>query len=100
MSQPGVAITLLKLASLSGAARELAESAGTAVRLTARGAKKSLELAGDIGEAAARGLEVDPNLGRRVAQAGTIGAGIYGAKRGKDKVEQFRYMHNFPPGGY
>lgn len=96
MSQRGVPITMLKVASLSGAARELAESAGTAARLTGRAAKGAFHLSGDIGESLARGLEVDPAAGRLVGQAGAIGAGVYGVKRGKDKLEQFRYMHNFP----
>src|SRR4051812_19028248 len=77
--------------SISRRTGELAASFGKTV-------KGGLSSAGDIGENFAKGMggqETGREIGRRVAQAGVLAGGAGLALSGRNKLDEWRYNHNF-----
>jgi hypothetical protein len=87
-----VARVLLKTASEGN----LLVPLGKALRRAGEGAKYVHHQAGRAGAGIAEGLgtgETGQLVGRRAAQAAAAGTGLVGAKKGKRKVDEFRYRH-------
>ncbi len=95
----GRAISAIKLAAMSRATVELAESLGAVPGAVLRAGKGALRHTGDIGEAVARGAGHDPKTGRLLAQGGLLVGGAYAARRGSDRYENWKYQHGFYTGG-
>lgn len=95
----GRAISAIKLAAVSRATVELAESLGALPGVALRAGKGVVRHAGDVGEALARGAGHDPKTGRLLAQGGLLAGGVYATRRGKDKLDNWKYQHGFYTGG-
>lgn len=95
----GRAISVVKLAALSRATVELAETLGSVPGAVIRAGGGTLRHAGEVGAAAARGAGHDPAVGKLLAQGGLIAGGAYAVRRGKDKVDNWKYQHGFYNGG-
>lgn len=87
-----VARLLLKTAAANGAGRVL----GKVLLGGAHAAKSTVQAAGTFGQGVAEGLGAGQGgriLGKRLGQTAALGAGYVGAKKGKRKVDEFRYRH-------
>lgn len=92
---PGRAISVVKLAAMSRAAVEAAESLGAIPGALARAGKGTLNFAGEIGSGLAHGAGVDRKTGEILGKGVLLGGGVYAAKRGKDRVDNWKYQHGF-----
>lgn len=92
---PGRAISVVKLAAMSRAAVEAAESLGAVPGALIRAGKGTLHFAGELGAGIAHGAGVDRKTGEILGKGALIGGGIYAAKRSKDRVDNWKYQHGF-----
>jgi hypothetical protein len=83
---------LMKLA----AGIDLAEGVGKAIAATSRGVRKGYHYAGSVGERVAKGMgagSTGQTVGSALGKGAVVGTGALGAKKGKRKVDEFRYRH-------
>lgn len=92
MIRQGRYISLLKAASRASAISTGGEALGKALLLAGKGAKGTQKGFGDIGEAVAKGLKMDPRKGRAAGKAVLPTAGTVGAAE-TDKGKQLRARH-------
>jgi hypothetical protein len=92
-----VARLLLKVASARGIARPL----GKALRLGVTTGGKAVRAAGEAGAGIAEGLgasESGQSVGKLLGQGAAVGAGVGTARKGKRKVDEWRYRNGLYSG--
>jgi hypothetical protein len=75
---------------------DLAEGVGKGIAAAAKGVKHVYQGAGSVGSRVAKGMgasSLGQTAGSVAGKAAVVGTGAVGAKKGKRKVDEFRYRH-------
>jgi hypothetical protein len=88
------AIMLLKLASAARAGKAL----GTALQATGRGVRGAVGASGELGAGIAGVLGGNEAVGRAAGVSALGATAYYGGKKGKRKLDEWKYRHNFGGG--